>query len=329
MDNSDPEIIFNQAQGDREDLRGSPRRNARGQSEDRHHDGHDKYDRRGWYGPSRPPIVIKPDVFTGEEDWEQFISHFEDCAELGQWNAKEMLLTLAASLKGHARVFYTSLPLTEKRSFERLVSSLEQRFGSARQQARWLSKFQARVKLPKESIAAFGDDLRLMARKAYNNLEPEAQEVLALQQFYKALSVEMKCRVMDKDCRTVTEAVEVVERYEELLGDSATSGRHRDTVRQVGQVDRWCSDKVGQDNSREAGKDQVIEENEIKKALELINARLDRLEKGQKRQNQNGPRVCFNCQSPDHLYRDCPTKPKQKSNEGNWRAAEKQVSGNE
>jgi hypothetical protein len=39
--------------------------------------------------------------------------------------------------------------------------------------------------------AAFGDDLRLLARKAYCNHEQEAQETLALQQFCKAFSVEM------------------------------------------------------------------------------------------------------------------------------------------
>jgi hypothetical protein len=130
-----------------------------------------------------------------------------------------MLLTLAASLKGQARVFYTSLPASDKCNYDVLVGSLEQRFGSHRQQARCLSKFQSRSRLYGESIATFGDDLRLLARKAYRNLEPEAQEMLALQQFYKALSVEMRCRVMDRECKTKRDAVEVVERYEELLGD--------------------------------------------------------------------------------------------------------------
>jgi hypothetical protein len=50
-------------------------------------------------------IVIKPDSFNRDPDRELYISHFEDCEELGKWSDKKMSLTLAASLKGKARIF--------------------------------------------------------------------------------------------------------------------------------------------------------------------------------------------------------------------------------
>jgi hypothetical protein len=300
MDNTDPEIEFHIGHGDHREPVESPRRNVRGHSEDREHDNLSKRHGRCCYGPPRPSIVIKPDSFTGDEDWEQYLSHFEDCAELGQWTDKEMLLTLAASLKGQARAFYTSLASADKCSYERLTMSLEQRFGSARQQARWLSKFQSRSKLYGESIANFGDDLRLLARKAYSNLEPEAQEILALQQFYKALSVEMRCRVIDRDCKTVMEAVEVVERYEELLGDGPINGKRRDIVRQT------CDDYRASGFEQMGSTDRHSHDEEIHKTLKEIQSRLDRIEKGQKPRQQNGQRACFLCQSPDHLIRNCP-----------------------
>lgn len=78
---------------------------------------------------------------------------------------------------------------------------------------------QARVWRPGESIAVLGDHLHLMAQKAYISLDANAQEMLALQQFYKAVPLEMRCRIMDKDCTSNSEAVDVVERYEELLND--------------------------------------------------------------------------------------------------------------
>ena len=53
----------------------------------------------------RSSVIITPDTYTGDDDWEQYISHFEDCAELGNWTEKEKVLTLAAKLKGQARVF--------------------------------------------------------------------------------------------------------------------------------------------------------------------------------------------------------------------------------
>jgi hypothetical protein len=306
MDNTDPEVQFNPGNGDCRERSESPRRNYRGQSADRNHDGHDKSYRnnRCCYGTPRPSIVLKPDPYNGDEDWE----HFEDCVELGQWTDKEMLLTLAASLKGQARVFYTSLPGPEKISYGRLTAALEQRFGSTRQQARWLSKFQARNKLYGESIATFGDDLRLLARKAYGNLEPEAQEILALQQFYKALSVEMRCRIMDRDCKTISEAVEVVERYEELLGDVPHTTKRRDMVRQVGSENDAYHD-------------------DIQKTLNSIQSRLDKLEKGQDQNQQKGKRACFICQSPDHFYRNCPHKQTKKAANNKFQAKEDSENG--
>ena len=73
---------------------------------------------------------------------------------------------------------------------------------------------------PNESIPAVGDDIRQMAQKAYCNLDPPAQEALALNQLYKIVSLEMKCRCIDRDCTTVSEAVGVIERYEAIMGDN-------------------------------------------------------------------------------------------------------------
>ena len=70
-----------------------------------------------------------------------------------------------------------------------------------------------------------------MAQKAYSNLDTRAQEVLALNQLNKNISLEMKCRCIDKECHSVTEAVDLIERYEALLGES--SDRKRGNVRQV------------------------------------------------------------------------------------------------
>ena len=62
-----------------------------------------------------------------------------------------------------------------------------------------------------------------MAQKAYCNLDSAAQESLALNQLYKVISLEMKCRFIDKDCRTVSEAVDVIERYVAIMRNYSDS----------------------------------------------------------------------------------------------------------
>ncbi|CAG2246783.1 unnamed protein product [Mytilus edulis] len=164
------------------------------------------------------PATIRPDAYSGSDDWEEYFSHFQDCAELGRWSTEDRVLTLAASLKGPARTFYMSLPTHERRPYSILVRHLEERFGSARQQNRWLSRFEMRTRNSGETVAALGDDLRQMVQKAYCNLDSLAQEVLALNQLYKSIPIEMKCRCVDRECKTVADAVDIIERYEALLG---------------------------------------------------------------------------------------------------------------
>ena len=251
---------------------------------------------RRFSGPS-----LKPDPFSGHENWEEYISHFENCADLSQWDHRQKVLMLAASLRGQARTFYMSLSQHEKNSYRSLVANLNQRFGSARHQNRWLAKLEMRRREPRESIAAVGDDIRQMAQKAYCNLDSVAQEALALNQLYKVISLEMKCRCIDKDCRTVSEAVDVIERYEAIMGD--------------------CSDRK-KPNMRTIDSSPLVQSNcqaksTLESTLERIEARLDRLEnqaqykqKYVPKQNNNpqrpAKRLCFTCSSPHHLFKNCP-----------------------
>ena len=308
----------------------------------RYHDDNNDGRGRDWH---RSP-VITPDTFNGDDDWEQYISHFEDCAELGNWSIKEKVLTLAAKLKGQARVFYTGLPSSDKRSYRLLVARLEQRFGSARQQSRWMSRLQSRVRKQGESIAAFGDDLLLMAQKAYANLDSHAQEMLALQQFNKAVPLEMRCRIMDRDCISISEAVDVVERYEELLNENADrkraitrttdnkaynkafddnnqspDGTQTENINDTFpfnscqgskmQFQRTNQRTVGS-NSQNQSSSNNSEQLSIARTLQEVLERLNRLERGPERpqgsrQNmQRANKTCFICNSPDHFFKQCP-----------------------
>jgi hypothetical protein len=124
---------------------------------------------------------------------------------------------------------------------------MEQRFGNARHQNIWFSRFETRTRQPNQSIPTFGDDLRQIAQKAYSNLDTRAQEVIALNQLYKNISLEMKCHCIDKECHSVTEAVDLIERYEALLGES--SDRKRGNGRQVMETKKPLLEENNNDNS--------------------------------------------------------------------------------
>ena len=253
-------------------------------------------------------LPMKPDTFDGTRDWEEYLSHFELCAELGRWPEREKMLALAASLRGPARTFYISLSSREKSTYDDLALQLGYRFGSTRQQNRWLSRLESRTRQTGESIAALGDDLRQMSQKAYPNLDCVAQEALAVNQLYKSISLEMKCRCIDRNCTTVAQAVDIVERYEAVLGDT---GDRRKTTRMVS-------------SSHEEG---------IAEALTKLNARLENLETQLNRRppfirrgppQYQGPRACYICRGTDHLMKDCPNNQGAPSNAARGRSTSRQ-----
>jgi hypothetical protein len=90
----------------------------------------------------------------------------------------------------------------------------------------------------------------------------------------------MKCRCIDKECHSVTEAVDLIERYEALLGES--SDRKRGNVRQVMETKNPLLGENNNDNSANGA---------------LIRQLFDRIEKLEHGSGQ-AKRACFNCNSP-------------------------------
>jgi hypothetical protein len=314
MASPDPEVIVN-VTGDNED-----------QDDvvpDHEGDIDIEFDRRGagdWRPHAARGLNLKPEPFNGSDDWQEYISHFEVCAELGRWNDQDKVLALAACLRGPARTFYISLPAEFRQPYEVLITKLEQRFGSSRQQNRWLSRFESRRRKPTESIAALADDLRQMSQKAYPNLDALAQEALSINQLYKSVSLEMKCRCIDRDCQTIADAVEVIERYEAVLED----GDKRKPVRALGSDDKASGETQSRPNASQT---------EMSETLKVILTRLEKLESGQYTKSNGNPgprtRACYICQSPDHFMRDCPVRNQQNHNAGRSRGKKMQGSHNQ
>ena len=249
---------------------------------------------------SRPTTpCLKPESYSGSQNWEEYHSHFEDCAELSDWDSHNKVLFLAASLRGPARSYYMSLDSSEKRNYSSLISRMRQRFGSIKHSSKWLSELESRQRGPGESITALGDELRQLAKKAYGDLDTTAQETLALNQLYKLIPVEMKCRCIDSKCENVYQAVDIIERYEAILGDHSQELK-KSNIRAI--------DTSGIDTT-------------ISNLFQKLDSRLEKMESihlvhqnnsAQQYRRQSGPqnynreRRCYECNAPDHFRRDCP-----------------------
>ncbi|CAC5369859.1 unnamed protein product [Mytilus coruscus] len=214
----DPEINFRRER-DLDDLR---------QGDQIHTDINDDFDRESILQGHGDEIAQRP---KGRDEYQRH--DFDDRNDRGNHNMQTNWPT-KASLRGQARTYYMSLSPGDRRTYQMLTQKLDQRFGSSKHKNRWLSKLEMRRRMPGESIAEVGDDIRQLAQKAYYDLDSAAQESLALNQLFKVITVEMKCRCIDKECQTIADAVDVIERYESILGDG---DKKKSTIRAVESKD--------------------------------------------------------------------------------------------
>ncbi|KAH3746543.1 hypothetical protein DPMN_180951 [Dreissena polymorpha] len=107
----------------------------------------------------------------------------------------------------------------------------------------------------------------------------------------------MRCRHMDKGCRTIREAVEVVESYEDIIGRS-TTGAGGSLIRGV------IENRKGSGNTGESQDVRSLED--IQCSIKRIEQRLDALEASSPKSSGNSRRSCFTCGARDHFYRSCP-----------------------
>ncbi|KAK3590799.1 hypothetical protein CHS0354_038682 [Potamilus streckersoni] len=225
----------------------------------------------GYLGPVPGRFHIKPDYFSGDEDWDEYIS---------------LLKVVQNSVDGvwKKKTYYVSLTTTKKSSYSMLIKKLQQRFGNSQPQSKWLALLESRARKSDESIVALGGDIRQLAQKAYSNFNAKSERL--------------------------AEAVEVVQRYESLLGDEVTKKKFSVLLTNESS----CSDSKN------------IER--IQETLQKVVERLDLLEKkglnpfGHDRSfssHQQGNKVCFLCKSADHFFRKCPLYNKNKTENGGYR----------
>ena len=257
--------------------------------------------------PHRAHMVVKPEKFDGKGDWAEYISHFNDCAELGGWDNKAKCLVLAANLRDAARKYYTGLGADEKKDYDRLVTALRRRFGGEHRQDSWLSKLEMRKRKHGESVADLGDDIWQMTQRAYYDFDQRSQEQLALKYFYRVVDADMKVKCVENHCSTIADAVDVVERYEALYEDKREGRRSG-----IRAVETQKPQVTSADINKVLTKLEKLEARQVEQQAQLSQMQGSLPSRGNDRRTTG----CYQCGSPNHFIADCPqrTTPNQFNN---------------
>ena len=133
--------------------------------------------------------LITPDAFTGEASvsFDEWIGHFESVAKVNGWDDATRLLWLEVRMTGKAQNAWRRLTQEAKAQYATAKSALCKRFEPDSRRELYAVEFQTRRRQQGESWAELADNLRLLADKAFPNLEEPAKEQLSLDRYLSLL----------------------------------------------------------------------------------------------------------------------------------------------
>lgn len=152
--------------------------------------------------------VITPDAFNGELSWDEWIGHFESVARVNGWDDDTRLLWLEVRMTGKAQSAWRRISTEAKANYNTAKAALRKRFEPDCRRDLYVVEFQTRKRKGGEAWEEFADALRLLADKAFPDLEDKAKEQLSLDRFLASLDKpELALAVKQKRPKNIDEAV--------------------------------------------------------------------------------------------------------------------------
>ena len=182
-------------------------------------------------GPSPMWPLVLPEIFDRDGSFTDWICHFESMSAVNGWRDQDKLLWIRVRLTGKAHVEYTRLSHKTHQAYATTKKALCERFEPLSKWQLYKVQLESRRKRDKESWADFGDELLLLASKAFPDFQDEAREELALIRYLDQLNdPQASFGVKQHGPKTIHEAVSSTIELESYLLKSASCN-----VRQVTQ----------------------------------------------------------------------------------------------
>ncbi len=187
-------------------------------------------------------VKAKPENYA-DGSWDEWINHFNLCADVNRWDETQRCQQLAVALRGRAQRIYFTLSREEKADFAGLQAALRSRLQPEEQRRIHKLNFNTRRRSKGENIVDFAASLRQLAQLAYGERDSGFVEEEMIDQFIKALDTrELRVGVSQADAKTLDEAVKIAIKLEtihlaEVQENSTKVNMARNTV--LRRFSRW------------------------------------------------------------------------------------------
>ena len=261
---------------------------------------------------SRPAVI--PKAFTGDGEWTQWIYHFENTAAVNEWNNAKKLLWLKARLTGRAQLALQHLPEETRESYDGVKQAMQDRFEPPSRKGRYQVEFHARRKVQAKGWANFAQDLQNLADKAFPHLQAEARDQLALTHYLAQIeNPQLAFSVKQQKPANLDAAVSATLEMESYLPSKLMTARtdlegstKTDTVTAAStKEDLESTSHLMKQLLERMGRMEV--ELHQSKQIQLSRRKTDSNSQPQRKP----PVVCWNCNRPGHIARNCRLQPPQ------------------
>ncbi len=162
--------------------------------------------------------LVSPDTYSGDRNWNEWVEHFEAVALVNGWDDPAKLLWLPVRLTGKAQTAWRRLLPEVKQDFQAAKEALQKRFEPESKRQLYVVEFQTRKRRPDELWSDFGDELRVLADKAFPGIDEKAKDLLSLERYFSELdNPKVAFAVRQRQPKTLDEAVSCTMEMESYL----------------------------------------------------------------------------------------------------------------
>ena len=250
------------------------------------------------YGSSRGAFV-QPDRFDGSVGWQDYITHFELCAEINEWSDVQKATHLAVSLQGPALELLCDMPREMRHSYVQLTH-LSARFGSQGRTDLFRTQLKSRVRRSGESLPELSQAITRLVLWAYPQATLELRQIMAMDYLIDALQDgDIRLRLKQGNPTSVTEAVNMAIELEafQLAEKNRMMSRVRGYVRMSTVDDDYqaLKDKI-------ACLEKQLKKISTEKKDGKVATKLQRQSTGRRRRKSVR---CWRCNEMGHYLSEC------------------------